>query len=402
MNASKNYLSVVSGVMMVVVSLVLSVPQVTNGSDRKWSGTTGPVTIVQQPKTRLPMSGLASRTSMANAFISQATEADTSDDLSIAASFGDENISLERKKHRRQGCICHIVVISIIGVLVGKPAGEQGPPIIDLRATITGADAVRGSLLYGLAWLAGDLDPLRSVRALGYDIEVSKQHDRPCSEGQPSPVCADRARRLATLLDAMLPLGNPSEQALFRQGASALGVAPDCSAAATTGDSPVLRGAPFDKPADLLIDASIGDRQIVLTRKAGGSEVKYLEIRLQDVIVTSVPQGPPDHGGNVDLDVRITGAGMIPGSLLYALAWLAGQPDPLGSVRALGYDIAVSNQRAQSCTNQRAGTTCENEARRLATLLDATLAFDSGQERTQFRRDASAIGISPVCSSQEQ
>lgn len=252
---------------------------------------------------------------------------------------------------------------------------------------------------YGLAWLAGDPNPIGAVRALGYDIDVSKKHDRPCTDGPPSPVCVDRARRMATLLDATLPLGNPDERALFLQGASALGVAPDCSAAATTGDSLVLRTASIDRP-DVLIDASIGDRQIVLTRKVGRSSIKYMEIKLNDVIVTAVAPNPPDHNLDVDLDARITGEDMIPGSLLYALAWLAGQPDPLGSVRALGYDIDVSNQRVHSCSN-RAGYTCEKEAHRLAALLDATLALGSPEDRAQFRRDASAIGIAPVCSPRE-
>ena len=398
MKFHKNNLMAVRGAMMLLVLSVLSTPRVTRGFDSESIGPARAVNGVQSSATRLPASGgFVARTMLAKSSISQATVEDTSDDLSIDASFGDENISLERKKHRRPGCICNIVVISIIGVLVGRPGGDQGPPMIDLRATISGADAVRGSLLYGLGWLAGDPDPLRAVRALGYDIEVSKQHDRPCTDGPPSPVCVDRARRLATLLDATLPLGSPDERAQFRQGASALGIAPDCSAAATTGDSPVLRAASPDSPADLLIDASIGARQIVLARKAGRPRVEYMEIKLQDVIVTSV-QPPPGDSGNVDLNVRVTGGDMIPGSLLYALAWLGGQPDPLGSVRALGYDIAVSNQRGHSCPNQRAANTCDNAAHQLATLLDATLAVGSPEERAQFRRDAFAIGIAPDCS----
>jgi hypothetical protein len=132
MRFQKNYLVAVSGVMILVVSFLLSAP----------------------------------RTTKATPWISQTAVADTSDDLSIDAALGDENISLERRKHRRPGTCCSVVIISIIGVLVGRPAGDGGPPTIDLRATITGTDAVRGSLLYGLAWLAGDTDPLGAVRAL--------------------------------------------------------------------------------------------------------------------------------------------------------------------------------------------------------------------------------------------
>jgi hypothetical protein len=398
MRISKNYLSAVGGLMMLVVSLVLSAPRATNACDSKLSRTARPVAFVPESTSQLPMSGafVAGRM-LAKTSIWQATEADTADDLSIDASFGDENISLERKKHRRRGCSCNLVVISIIGVLVGKPVGAQGPPMIDLRATITGPDAVRGSLLYGLAWLAGDPNPIRAVRALGYDIDVSKEHDRPCTDGPPSPECVERARRLATLLDATLPLGDPEEWALFRQGASALGIATDCSAASTTGGSAVSRAGSADRPEDLLIDASIGDRQIVLERKSGRPKVEFMDIRLKEVIVTNVQPGP-GHGDGASLNVRITGPDMVPGSLLYAVAWLAGQPDPLGSVRALGYDIAVSDQRIHNCSNQRAGFTCEDEAHRLATLLDATLALGGPEERAQFRRDALVIGVAPDCS----
>src|SRR5882724_1070634 len=237
MRFQKNYLVAVSGVMMLVVSFLLSAP----------------------------------RTTQATSSISQAAVADTSDDLSIDASLGDTQVVLKRKHRRPRGTL---IVIQIIAVLIAtRPSDNGRPPMIDLNATITGADAVQGSLLYALAWLAGYPDPLRSVRALGYDIDVSEEHDRPCTDGPPSGLCQERARRLATLLDATLALGSPDERLQFRQGASALGVAPDCSAAATTGDSPVLRAASPDRPADLLIDASIGDRQIVLTRKGGGSRI---------------------------------------------------------------------------------------------------------------------------------
>jgi hypothetical protein len=124
----------------------------------------------------------------------------------------------------------------------------------------------------------------------------------------------------------------------------------------------------------------------VLKRRKGGS-----------IVITFVV--PPKE--IVALGARVTGTEIVTGSLLYALAWLAGEPDPLGSVRALGYDIAVSNSHVHSCPNQRTGNTCENAAHRLATLLDATLALGGPEERARFRRDASAIGIAPDCSTRE-
>jgi len=346
MRFQKSHLVAVSGVMMLVVSFVLSAP----------------------------------RTTKATSSISQAAVADTSDDLSIDASLGDTQVVLKRKHRRPRGTL---IVIQIIAVLIAtRPSDNGRPPMIDLNATITGADAVQGSLLYALAWLAGYPDPLRSVRALGYDIDVSEEHDRPCTDGPPSGLCQERARRLATLLDATLALGNPDDRILFRQGASALGVAPDCSAAATTGDSPVLRAASPDRPADLLIDASVGDRQMVLKRRVGGSRIIIFLVPPQEVVA---------------LGARVTGADMVPGSLLYALAWLAGQPDPLGSVRALGYDIAVANPHVHSCSNQLSSHTCEDAARNLATLLDATLGLGDPAERARFRQDASLIGVAPDC-----
>jgi hypothetical protein len=368
MKTSKNYLLAWSGIVVMVVSFV-------------FPATAG---------------GLFASSALGHP-ISQAASSESADDLDIDASIGDTHVALKRKHRRPRGGT--LIVIQIIAVLISKPApGGGGHQTADLDATITGANAIEGSLLYALAWLAGDADPADSVRALGYDIEVTKDHDHPCADEVPGESCVDHARQLATLLDATLALGSPDERLQFRQGATALGVAPDCSAASTTGDAPVLRAASADSPEDLLIDASIGDRQIMLARKTGGPRVKYMDIKLKEVIVTSVSQGDPGgHGASVDLNVRLTGPDIIPGSLLYALAWLAGQPDPLGSVRALGYDIAVSNQRVHSCPN-RAGYTCEDRAHQLATLLNATLGLGSPEERVQFRRDSSAIGVAPDCS----
>jgi hypothetical protein len=102
-------------------------------------------------------------------------------------------------------------------------------PRISLRAMLEGADADQGSLPYALAWLAGDTDPLGSVRALGYDIDVVKEHEWPCNDQLPRQACINVARQLATLIDATLGLGSPAERAQFRRDASAIGVAPDCA-----------------------------------------------------------------------------------------------------------------------------------------------------------------------------
>ena len=124
-------------------------------------------------------------------------------------------------------------------------------------------------------------------------------------------------------------------------------------------------------------------------------------MKLQDVIVTPVHHGSSGGDGHADLEVRITGDDIIPGSLLYAVAWLAGEPDPLGSVRALGYDIDVSIRHIHSCSDRASGFTCERASHQLATLLDATLALGSAEDRVQFRRDASAIGFGPECSTRQ-
>jgi hypothetical protein len=280
------------------------------------------------------------------------------------------------------------VVISIIAVLVGRPADDGRPPMVELRATITGEDAVRGSLFYGLAWLAGDADPLASVRALGYDIDATREHDRPCTNGPANRTCLERARRLATLLDATLALGDPNERLLFRQSAGALGVAPDCSA-------PVTRALMSEESTrrDLLIDAVLGDREVTV-RKAGRDRTEYLVVKMKEAFVASGDGEPPP---SIDLRVTIEGADANRGSLPYALAWLAGYSDPLGPVSGLGYDLTVRNQRVHSCSKVLPGYTCEIAARRLATLVDATLALGGGDERTQFRRDSAAIGIAPDC-----
>jgi hypothetical protein len=278
-------------------------------------------------------------------------------------------------------------------VLVGKPA-DGGPPMIDLRATITGTDAVRGSILYGLAWLAGDADSLGSVRALGYDIDVSKEHERPCANGPANRACVERARRLATLLDATLALDNPDERLSFRQGTAALGVAPDCVAGATQITSSLASASSPGVSVDLSIDASLGDQQIALEKAGRGDGDKYITIKLKDIIVTRQSA----HPETIDLNVTITGEDRGPGSLLYALAWLGGATDPLGAVRALGYDVAVANPHVHSCPNRLQSHTCEDAARNLATLMDAALGLGDPAQRAQFRRDASAIGVAPDCS----
>ena len=386
MKNHKNYLLTGGGVVILLVSFVLSAPRGTLGHDNKSVAPTNGVAVGRTSAVRVPTTAiLAARTGLKPSSVSRVQSSDSAEDVSIDASFGDENIALERRKH--QGPTHE-------GFVIMKVVDKASP--LFLRATITGDDAVPGSLLYGLAWLAGDPDPLGSVRALGYDIDVSKEHDQPCTDGPPSQVCVERARRLATLLDATLVLGSPDERVLFRQSAAALGVAPDCVARTTQPTSPVLSAALPDRSADISIDASLGDRQIAL-EKAGKSRHEYLVIKLEEVIVTNLSGEPPE---TIDLRATITGADRDPGSLLYVLAWLAGDTDPLGSVLALGYDIDVSKEHDRPCTGELPAEVCIEHARRLATLLDATLALGSPQERLQFRQDAFALGVAPDCIAQ--
>ena len=286
-------------------------------------------------------------------------------------------------------------MISIIGILVGRAVGDGDPHTIGLEATVTGVDADRGSLFYGLAWLAGDPDPLRVVRSLGYNLEVNVEQEERCIDPQGSSVCAEGARRLATLLDSTLALGSPSELIEFRQGASTLGIAPDC--VATTGTSSVLAATAPDNSADMSIDVTVGDHEIALERRTGRSRIEYMEIKLKEVIITGVSPGSGGSEGT-SINARIVGRDRVAGSLLYALAWLAGDLDPQASVRALGYDIQVITRHIHSCTDRASGFTCERSAHQLASLVDATLAFGDQQERAKFRGDASAIGVEPQCS----
>lgn len=318
-------------------------------------------------------------------------------DLSIDASRGDDQLVFRRKHRRSRGGT--LVVIQIIGILVGRTVGDDDPHTIELEAAVTGSDAERGSLFYGLAWLSGDPDPLRAVRSLGYNLEVNTEHEERCVDAVGSSVCAGGARRLATLLDSTLALSSPGELAAFRQGASALGIAPDC--VATPGAASAFAATPPDNSADMSIDVTIGDHQIALERKSGGSRIKYMEIKLKEVVVTNVT---PGGGGNegASIDARIVGEDRIAGSLLYALAWLAGDPDPQATVRALGYDIQVTTRHIHSCTDRASGNTCERSPHQAASLVDATLAFGDPQERAKFRGDAAAIGVEPQCSIRQQ
>ena len=170
-------------------------------------------------------------------------------------------------------------------------------------------------------------------------------------------------------------------------------------ARATLGLSPVSSAAaseqsvPPDILPDILIDAVLGDAQIVLerrTRKAGTNTIKYLVIKLETGRVS-----------RISLRAIVEGADAHQGSLPYALAWLAGNTDPPGTVRALGYDKEVVNEHERPCTDQLPSQQCVALGRQLATLIDATLGFGSAEERAKFRRDASAIGIAPDCSPQE-
>ena len=170
---------------------------------------------------------------------------------------------------------------------------------------------------------------------------------------------------------------------------------------ATTRLSPVSSAAASEEagPPDILIDAFLGDAQVVLERrirKAGNNTLKYLVIKLEEARVTSFTSSQ-----RIDLRAMVEGADAVQGSLPYALAWLAGNTDPLSSVRALGYDVEVVKEHERPCTDQLPSQACVNLGRQLATLIDATLGFGSPEERAQFRRDASAIGIAPDCSPQE-
>lgn len=159
------------------------------------------------------------------------------------------------------------------------------------------------------------------------------------------------------------------------------------------------QSAPQDILPDIFIDTFLGDAQIQLerrTHKAGTNTLKYLVIKLEDGRVSSFTRS---H--RIDLRAMIEGANALQGSLPYAVAWLTGLADPIGSVRALGYDMEVVKEHERPCTDQLPSQACLNLGRRLAMLIDATLSFGSPDERAQFRRDASAIGIAPDCSAQE-
>jgi len=183
---------------------------------------------------------------------------------------------------------------------------------------------------------------------------------------------------------------------LFRQSAAALGVAPDCVARTTQPTSPVLSAALPDRSADISIDASLGDLQITLS-KAGNDRGKYMVFKFRDVLVNSSLPENEEAPNKIELRATITGADADQGSLLYALAWLAGDTDPLGSVRSLGYDIDITKEHDRPCSDSQPSQVCVEHARRLATLLDATLALGSPDERLLFRQSAAALGVAPDC-----
>jgi hypothetical protein len=386
MKTYRNHLLASSIVVLVVVSSLLSAPRPTRAPAGSSFGTTISAVTVEPPAARSPFNVRRVAGAKPSLPAAAAAQSDRAEDLSVDASFGNEQISLERKKRRSTSC-CH-VVIQIIAVLVGRPSDGDGPPMVDLRAEVIGPDAVRGSLLYGLVWLAGDADPLRSVRALGYDIEVSKEHERPCTAGPRSQVCVERARRLATLVDATLGLSDASERVQFRLDAAALGIPPDCVAGATQMTSTVLSAASPDRSEDLSMDASFGDEQISIERKRRAT---FHDFQFTHHVDKSSPV----------LATRVTGPDAGQGGLLYALAWLAGNPDPLGAVRALGYDLEVRTLYERPCTDQLPGQTCVELTRQFATLIDATLGLGNLEERARFRQDAAKLGAAPDCSTRE-
>jgi hypothetical protein len=151
-------------------------------------------------------------------------------------------------------------------------------------------------------------------------------------------------------------------------------------------------------PSDIFIDASLGDKEIVLEKAGRDRGNEYLVVVLKDVTVSRSQGEPPQ---SVDLRAVIEGVDAQWGSLRYAVAWLAGLADPLGAVRALGFEITVSNARVHSCSNHLRSYTCENAAQDLATLIDATLALSNSAERARFGKDAAALGVAPDCARRE-
>lgn len=377
MKIYRNHLLAGSGAILLAVSTLLGAPRPTGGPAARPFGTVSPAAAAKPP----------------------AEFSDRADDLSVEVSFGDQQITLERKRRRSPRCC--LVVIAIIGVLVGKPGAGGGPPVVDLRAEVAGPDAGRGSLPFAIAWIAGNPDPAGAVRALGYDIEVIEEQGHPCADGPQGQTCLDLARRLATLVDAALGLGDAEERTRFRADAARLGVTPDCVVGTTQSAASLLSAASPDRSVNLSMDVSFGDRQIVLERRRGDREGKYMEFKLKEVIISRAAPSDDEAPQEIELRARITGADMVPGSFPYALAWLAGDPDPLSAVRALGYDLEARTLYERPCAGQVPDQTCLDVARKLATLIDATLAFGAPEERARFRRDASAIGAAIECSPQQ-
>lgn len=234
MKVNKNYLKIyplaASRFLILLGSLALSLPQATGGHYIHPLGHADPVKVLNTTAEPALFTGSAVEsatpelTSVSSAAASE--QSGPPDIILIDASIGAAQIVFERRIRKVGTNTLKYLVIELKNVRVSSLASSQR---IGLRARFEGADAIQGSLPYALAWLAGNTDALGSVRALGYDIEIVKEHERPCSDQLPSQECINLGRQLATLIDATLGFGRPEERAQFRRDASAIGIAPDCS-----------------------------------------------------------------------------------------------------------------------------------------------------------------------------
>lgn len=227
----KNYQLSVSRFLILIASLALSFPYATQGNYIHPLGHAEPVKAPNATAELVPMTTVVAPAAPGLSPVSSAAASEQSGqsglpDILIDAFLGETQIVLERRIRRTGANTLKYLVIKIED---GRVVSFTSSRRIDLRAIVEGADALQGSLPFALAWLAGNTDPLDSVRALGYDIDVVKEHERPCTDQLPSQACVNVARQLATLIDATLGFGNPEERAQFRRDASAIGIAPECS-----------------------------------------------------------------------------------------------------------------------------------------------------------------------------
>jgi len=172
---------------------------------------------------------------------------------------------------------------------------------------------------------------------------------------------------------------------------------PDCSADANACcPGPIDECGIINLPPPKHISLSVGTMQLVFDSRMQGhsSGTQFFQVTLQGTFRPKVPKGSGPT--SFKIKTRLTGADAAVGSLLYPVAFLGNGSDPIGALRAQGYDVSIMGDApTENCETMLGNLVCTMLATQLSRSIDASLTLGDAAAHDAFLTGAQALGFPP-------